>query len=504
MQHDLRWLTGQKMLVGFSGTEPTEELRGLIRREKVGNIILFRENIVSAPQLRALCDALRELILEETGLPPLIAIDQEGGAVSRLPADCAVTPSAMALAASGRVENALLAGRIIGRELTALGVNMNLAPVMDVNSNPDNPVIGARSFGDDPATVSAFGVRMIRGLRESGVLSCAKHFPGHGDTAVDSHLGLPVVTKTLPELEACELPPFRAAVEAGVDAVMTAHILFPALEAARVPATMSRRIVTGLLRERLGFSGLIVSDCLMMDAIAREYGVVEGGVAACEAGVDVLCVSHSVALAGEVCRALRERVAGDVLAASAERMIEAKRRLPPPGDLSVVGCEAHRAAVNRLREEGVTQIGAPIPPLGERPFFVGCRLYQASRVSDPEQGALSFPEALRARLGGTALVTSADPDEAEIARAVAQAKDANLIVLGTYQGHVRRGQLALARALAALMRPMVCVALRDPVDLAGLSAGVSGLAVYEYSAESLALVARVLRGEVIPRRKAKV
>lgn len=199
--------------------------------------------------------------------------------VSRLGADAAVVPSAMCVSATGEPRNAYLAGLITGRELSALGVNFDLAPVMDVNSNPHNPVIGVRSYGDAPETVSRYGVEMIRGLTEGGVLSCAKHFPGHGDTALDSHLSLPRVDKTLEELESCELAPFRAAIEAGVPAVMTTHILFPELEPDGVPATMSRRIITGILKERMGFKGLVVSDCMMMQAIQTYYGTVNGIVA---------------------------------------------------------------------------------------------------------------------------------------------------------------------------------------------------------------------------------
>lgn len=170
---------------------------------------------------------------------------------------------------------------------------------MDVNSNPQNPVIGVRSYGESPETVAEYGTQMIRGLCDGGVLSCAKHFPGHGDTAVDSHLGLPVVDKSLQELEACELIPFRAAIAAGVPSIMTTHILFPQLEPDGVPATMSRRIITGLLREKMGYEGLIVSDSMEMQAIARFYGTVPGMIAAMAAGVDLVMPSHTVSLVGE-------------------------------------------------------------------------------------------------------------------------------------------------------------------------------------------------------------
>ena len=243
---------------------------------------------------------------KKQGYPAFIAIDQEGGVVSRLGSDAAVIPSAMAIAATGDTNNAYEAGLITGRELMAMGVNMNLAPDMDVNSNPRNPVIGVRSYGDTAETVSSFRGSNIWGLQDSGVLCTAKHFPGHGDTAVDSHLGLPCVDKTLEELRDCELKPFQAAIPAGVSAVMTSHILFPRLEPDGLPATMSRRIITDLLKKELGFSGLVLSDCMMMNAIQGHFGTVNGCLMAAKAGVDLIFISHSREFAGEAARAMLE------------------------------------------------------------------------------------------------------------------------------------------------------------------------------------------------------
>ena len=205
-------MLGQKLVFGFHGTSLSPEFKALIRKYKIGNVILFLRNVESADQLRRLCDEIRALIQEETGYPPFIIIDQEGGMVSRLPKDAVNVPGAMALAATGNPENARLASEITIRQLKGLGANFNMAPVLDVNSNASNPVIGVRSFGDNPEAVAAFGCASLAPYRGSGVLCCAKHFPGHGDTAVDSHLGLPRVDKTEQELEALELIPFRRAI----------------------------------------------------------------------------------------------------------------------------------------------------------------------------------------------------------------------------------------------------------------------------------------------------
>lgn len=496
---------GHHLMVGFYGTQVTDELRAFVHRYKVSNFILFRRNVVDRGQLAALCEALQALSLEATGLPAIIATDQEGGTVSRLPEDCASVPTAMAVAATGDPAYAYQAGQITGRELMALGVNCDLAPSVDVNSNPLNPVINVRSYGDTPQQVSGFGCAMIRGLQENGVLACAKHFPGHGDTAVDSHIGLPSVDKTMEELERCELAPFRAAIDAGVGAVMTTHILFPQIDPSGVPATMSRTILTGLLREGMGFGGIIITDCMMMDAIAKYYGTVEGSVAACAAGADMVCICHDLDLSARaveaISRAIEDgRIGRTQMEASAARIDAWKRKLAqaPKPDISCAGCEAHRAAVARMREAAVCHVGAPVPALGDAPLFVSCPPYTASQASDAVDEADSFAGWMRERMGGRAVTVSIRPDEHEIARAVEAAAQATGIMLGTYNAHLMAGQRRLMEALAACGKPMAVTALRNSYDLADLPQGVCGFAVYEYMPQSAENIARVLRGELEP------
>lgn len=501
---------GQMLAVGFTGTKIPPELRDLVRDTHIGNVVLFSENVRDKVQLRALCADIQAMMTENNGIPAFIMIDQEGGVVSRLGSDAAVVPSAMCVAATGNTENARLAGRITGEELRAMGVNFDLAPVMDVNSNPANPVIGSRSYGDTPDAVAAYACAMHRGLTESGVLSCAKHFPGHGDTAVDSHLGLPCVARSREELEACELKPFRAAIRDGIPAIMTTHILFPALEPERIPATMSRRILTGLLREKYGFQGLILSDCMMMDAIKAVYGTVNGVSAAVRAGVDIALVSHSLDLARESwTRLMRELADGTLDAAqtdaSAARILSAKRALPrAEGDLSVVGCAAHREAVRGIMRDGITLVSGSLPALGADPVFMGCDPFRASLVSDPETAGLRFPLRMQKAFGGDAYVTPADPTETDARMAAERAAGHTCAVVCTYNGNIRRGQLALVRAVAAAGVPTVCVALRNPYDLADLPENVTCVAAYAYDELALNAVIDVLRGDLKPKGKLPV
>ena len=501
---DMKIRLGQHLVAGFQGTSMTEEFIRRVKSHKIGNVILFEYNVASKEQLSKLCGDIRALIEGETGITPFITIDQEGGAVSRLKEDCAVFPSAMAVAATGGERYAYRCGRVTGEELRAMGVNFDLAPVMDVNSNPSNPVIGVRSYGDTPDQVSRFGTAMLRGLGDAGVLSCVKHFPGHGDTAVDSHLGLPTVDKSLEELERCELVPFRAAIKAGVPAVMTTHILFPRLEPDGVPATMSRRIITGLLRERMGFGGLVISDCMMMGAIAKYYGTVEGCLAAVRAGVDVVFTSHSADLAAQVIDELQARLERGELDAreleeSGRRIAQAKAALPSGGDgLDSVGSAAHRAESESITRMAIT-LGHDAPfRLGDRPLFMGCYRFRPTMVSSPEDTSLSFAGEMQKLLGGEGVATPQDPTDGEIMELMMRCPGHSSIVVGTYNGALRPGQLRLVRRAAEMGLPVACVALRNPYDLADLPDNVYALAAYDYDARTLPAVADVLLGRLKP------
>jgi len=498
---------GQRLAVGFSGYEVPNELRELIKRHHVGNFILFKDNIKDSTQLQNLCCELQALALEENGIPAFIATDQEGGVVSRLSADATLIPSAMCLAATGDPENAYRAGLLTGRELRAMGVNFNLAPCLDVNSNSSNPVIGVRSYGDTPEQVGVYGARMIQGLLDGGVLCCAKHFPGHGDTSADSHLSLPRIDKTLKDMEACELAPFITAIKNGVPAVMTAHILFPQIEPNPIPATMSKRIITGLLKEKLGFTGLVISDCMMMKAIETFFGTVDGVKAALGAGVDLVLISHSIPIAAQACTAIEDAfTAGQLtsygMAESVNRILSCKQGLSTiKEELSIVGHPSHRKTACGIMEQGLTLVNAPLgkcPPLGDTPLFLGCAPFQVSIASDPGEKGLSFPHILQGAIGGDAMVTPDDPSVDEVDALVRHASAHSSVVIGTYNGHVHTGQLKLMRALCRLPIPVVCVALRNPYDLLALPDNATGVAVYSYDSLSVAAVVKLLTGELQP------
>lgn len=309
MMPDFRYwdedLTDEAGRVGV--TEMNSQIEQVVKDYDFGGVILFAQNVTGTLQTLNLTKAYQAAATEDGGIPLLIGIDQEGGSVYRLGTGTAL-PGNMAVGASGSLDYAKINGEIIGRELSSLGINCNFAPDMDVNNNPNNPVIGLRSFSDDPQLVADMGVAMIEGLNEYNIAASAKHFLGHGDTDTDSHTGLPVVNKSREELEAMELIPFKAAMAVGVDMFMTAHIAYPQIDDTKViskvtgeevnlPATLSKKVLTDLVRNDLGFDGVLITDAMNMAGVSGNFGQVEASIRAIQAGIDILlmpCVLYDL------------------------------------------------------------------------------------------------------------------------------------------------------------------------------------------------------------------
>jgi beta-N-acetylhexosaminidase len=281
---------GQRFMVGFDGHVASPDVKHLIRDLGVGHVILFARNVAEPEQVAELVRELQALAREARhDLPLLVAVDQEGGRVARLREPWTLWPPQRAIGRVGSEDLARRMGAALALELKACGIRCDFAPVVDVDSNPKNPIIGDRSFGESPELVGRLGAALIQGLQDGGVAACAKHFPGHGDTDVDSHLALPVIEHSRSRLEDVELPPFRKAIEAGVATIMTAHVLVRELDP-DVPATLSPAIIDGLLRRTMGYEGVIVSDDLEMKAVAAHWKLADAAVRAVRAGCDILPV----------------------------------------------------------------------------------------------------------------------------------------------------------------------------------------------------------------------
>jgi len=343
---ELRACVGRLLCVGIPAPHLDAATRLTLEQLQVGGVILFRRNVGTPEDVAALSGALHALPSR-----PLVSIDHEGGRVQRLGEPFTHFPAAAVIGRTGSADLAYRVGHAMATELGSVGIDLSFAPVLDVNSNPANPVIGDRAFGADPALVRAMGVAQLRGLRDGGVLPCGKHFPGHGDTAQDSHLELPVVRRTRAQLERTELVPFRAAIAAGLPLLMTAHVLYPALDAEH-PATLSRAILTNVLRGELGFAGVVVSDDLEMRAITDHQSIGAAAVATLAAGADWLLVCQDLTKAVQARDAIESAVASGALAAESVRLaserIERLRDAPRAVAASRLPNAAHRALVDEI------------------------------------------------------------------------------------------------------------------------------------------------------------
>ncbi|MGE3955085.1 MAG: beta-N-acetylhexosaminidase [Vicinamibacterales bacterium] len=282
----LRRQIGQLLIAGFNGVQAPVELRSIAREFGLGGSILFARNVEEPAQVSELAHDLARLSPE---VPGWVSVDQEGGRVARLKSPFTEWPPMAVLGRSGDAALATRFARALAAELKAVGITLDYAPVLDIHTNPKNPVIGDRALAEDARAVAELGATIVRVLQSEGVAACGKHFPGHGDTSTDSHHELPLIEHPPELLREREFLPFRAAIDAGVATIMTAHVFIPALDEAR-PATLSRRIVTGLLREELGFEGVIISDDLEMKALANDRAVPDSAVAAIEAGCDAVLI----------------------------------------------------------------------------------------------------------------------------------------------------------------------------------------------------------------------
>lgn len=514
--HFLNWSlarkAGQLVVGGFNGKEITGEVRKLVQHYHIGGVILFNRSIESPAQLRVLTGSLQELAKSgnEDWVPLLIAVDQEGGSNIHVKEGITLTPGNMAMGAAGDAEGVYRMARISGKELRALGINVNYAPDMDVNNNPMNPVIGIRSYGEDPHLVARLGAAAIRGYQESGIAATAKHFPGHGDTRTDSHLDLPVIPYSMERLEKLELIPFKAAIEAGVDLMMTAHIVFSELEPEGVPATLSNRVVTGLLREKLQYDGVITTDCLEMKAIHDNYGTAEGAVRAIEAGVDMVLVSHTfteqVKAIEAIIQAVRTgRISEERINRSLGRILNMKKRrnmwnveIDLEQANKTIELPESAAAVRELVGKSITMVkeGGVLPLNPEQSILVVRVKHQLHMGGDdPTVLPHTLVQELRSYCGNvTEIVVGSNPSDEEINTAMKVASQSDQVIVQTSNTLRFPSQGIMVRKLVENHERVVAVSVRNPYDLNAFPQVKTYIACYEDLPITLELLAEILIG----------
>lgn len=496
---------GEMFMVGYAGADPMEAAE-LIRRYHVGGVILFTRNVRDADHAAEVCAKLQELRREVSDSPLFIAIDQEGGCVARITEGVTVFPGSMALGAIGSEEPARKVAEITAAELSSLGVNVNFAPVLDVGSNPKNPGIGARAFGSDPKLVARLGSAMIEGMQAGGVLATAKHFPGLGEALVDSHDQLPIVRASAEELEAREFVPFRAAVDAGVSFMMTAHCAYPSLDESLTPATLSQPILSGILRDRLKFGGIIITDCLEMLSIERKFPAPAAGIAAVSAGATMPLICHTrdkqiaaiealarAADAGEIpaniidtaCFTISSIKAGLRFPSGPPISIDPQKELSDAVALDAVTVVKNDDSTLPLKLDPSDRLAVIVPAFDA--------LTKVEEAAEPHGAFLEELKRRHERIDYKKV--SVEPSPAEMRECLETCADADALIILTYNLHRYPSQGELVQALIGTSKPSVVAAVRDPYDLKLVSGARALVATYGFRGCSLKALVRVLFGE---------
>lgn len=512
-------------MVGFEGSIPSDNILRLIREYHIGGVILFGRNVQTPLQVRALIDSLQNSSTQTTlGLPLLVSIDQEGGIVTRLTRGFTIFPGNMALGAANSKELARQAAEVMAREMAAIGINMNLAPVLDINTRKDNPGIGVRSYGDTPELVARMGITVIEAYQQNGIIATAKHFPGKGDAPVDVHLDLPFISHPRARLEGIELYPFIEAIRAGIKAVMTSHVCFPGLEpdpptpfSFQLPATFSRAITETLLRKELDFQGLVITDDLEMGAISKYFGLSETVVRAVEAGTDLLLICRDYqkqleGVAGLYQAVETGRISEERISASFQRILKLKQEFckPPTDTLDQVGTIENRSVAYEVARRAVTLVRdhKGLIPLN---LSQGCRLLlcypKVFSLTQVEEGhepvtLLSEFKGLYPDVAGYEFDTDPSPDQ--IRQAYSLASEADFIVIGSYNSHLKPQQKQLIKELITLRKPLVLMTLRNPYDIADFPEIGTCLALYDYHKASIVGGIQVLLGKALAEGKLPV
>ena len=497
---------GQLLMVGINGRALTAQTRRLIQDLKVGGVILYSHNVSHPEQLLKFTRELQEI----SKFPLFISADQEGGSVTRINKRIQVLPSAMAIGATHSAQFSFLAGKMTARALSAMGINMNLAPVLDINTEEENHTIGVRSYGDDPELVAQLGMWYIEGLQSQDVAATAKHFPGHGNTVRDSHYLIPVLNESLSGLEKFQLIPFQKAIDSGLDAIMTAHISVPELDPSQLPATLSYNLLTTLIRKKMNFKGIVITDDLEMGAITKHYKVREAALKALLAGADIVMIGWTDTQKQSTYRALIKAYQEGAL--SMDRINESLARIltlklkrglfnsaRTPASLAALQHPQHVQLANQIAAKAITLVKDEqrILPL---------------KQDDPRRVLLVTPfksfyrEVAFFHNRVSPYFISRRPTVGQIQQALAEisqkAASADFIVFGL----THYSQLALINRIAdKINKPIVVVSFQSPYFGEQLSPRVSTyVCSYGTQKELVYATAKVLAGLVRPSGKLPV
>lgn len=504
---------GQIVHCGFSGPTSDENINNLIKEYHIGGVILFGRNITSSKQILELTQELQSY----SKIPLLTGIDQEGGMVVRIEENFATAPGSMAIAATGKVEYAKKLAYNTGQQLVSLGINMNYAPCIDVNNNPLNPVIGVRAYGDQPEQVSLYGNKTIDGHRNAKVISVAKHFPGHGDTNVDSHLGMPVVSHSRERIDSVELVPFKRAIENNVDSIMISHVSFIAIDNSNIPATLSKKVVTDLLKEEMNYGGVAMTDCMEMKAIIDQYGMGEASVLAIEAGIDTVLISHTYKYQVEALESLYKacesgRISEKRLNDAVLRNLELKTKVDVPNlDISYeeatkfLEIEEKQSFVEKVSQESITMINSDsfkVLNSDDKVTVFWTDIKMWVEVDEMISQASTIGQLLKEEIKDiNEFILKTNPLKEQQEEYLNKAKKSleedkdHKFIITTYNGTHNKGQINFVNEMLKLTDNVIVVALRNPYDILMIEDIKTYIIAYESKLKAIKSVVNILIGK---------
>ena len=496
---------GQLLVIGFHEPVLTDEVRALIRQYKFGNFILFARNAVDLPQLEKLTRDIYEEVMDSIGIMPFIAIDQEGGNTVRIMDKLTFYPGSMTLAATD-LSNAETIGHMMGKHLISLGINMNFAPVLDINNNPKNPIIGIRSYSDKPEIVSKYGIEVMEGMKSEGVIATVKHFPGHGDVEIDSHKGLPVLPFDKKRLYNIELKPFIDAINNDVQNIMAAHIVFQEVDEEN-PATVSKDILKGILRDELKYTGLITSDCMEMKAISKTITTPGGVLKGIQAGDDLVLVSHTKQLQIDSINLLKLSIGDKSL--SIEEVDEKVKRILKyknevysvmnkkffnnPDNLEIFNDESQGEILQNIVDSSLTFVNGKKLELKGKTLIYWSQQF-ASTIAEDILNGDNMGDLLNKEIPSADTLEYIADQYSE--KLVKESKIYDTVVFISFNAFTYQNQTKMINEINDICSNFYVISIRNPYDYLYLNQSINYYTLYESTPNSMRTVVKFLKGEI--------
>ena len=496
---------GQLLFIGFKTPELTEEIKSMIREYKFGNFILFSRNCINGTQIQKLTHDIHMEVINSTGIMPFIAIDQEGGNYIRIMENTTFYPGAMTLS-STNIDNSMNVGHMIGNDLIALGINMNFAPSLDINNNPKNPIIGTRSFSDKPEIVSKYGIELIKGMQDEGIIATAKHFPGHGDVEIDSHLGLPILPFDKERLNNMELKPFKEAINNGLKNIMIAHIIFKEVDKEN-PATLSKNILKDILRDELNYKGLITSDCMEMNAISKGITTPIGAVKGIKAGNDLILVCHTKEKQIESIERLKKAVKDNIISIEeiderVSRILKYKNELYPimkekffnnKNNLDIFKNNNQVKILQNIVDSSLTFVNGKKLQIKGKTLLYFCKLY----TINPAENHLKMEniyDLLKREIPSIDLLEYTPKTYSK--NLVDKSKNYDTIIFLSFNAFSNPQEIKMIKEIYSINSNLFVISMRNPYDYLVMNKNINFYTLYESTPNSLRTLVKFLKGKI--------